>query len=260
MNILEQKPLTIKNSKSRIAFEYTGGGSWPEWYRHLCIDGEKLMQIGNICSSCPFFFEKMGLRPRICPEILSDQLNQGLHKLDPEVVDALSLLMPNGNYHVILSEVTPELCHPGDPNDYFAHEQKEDFGLPMTPIHDPKGDYYRLSSTLDDKEDELFCEFLVPFSNPSILDQKRLSGYQKHLEAGEKPTLVTIGVFDIKASEDVADAPWHLCLAHYLLDGHHKSYAAAQTERPLTMLSFIALDQGIPEHYSSERIKKLLAT
>ena len=37
----------------------------------------------------------------------------------------------------------------------------------------------------------------------------------------------------------------HWCLAHYLIDGHHKVFAASETGMPCTLLSFLAVDQGV---------------
>jgi hypothetical protein len=48
----------------------------------------------------------------------------------------------------------------------------------------------------------------------------------------------------------------HWCLAHYLIDGHHKVYAAAQENKPLTLISFLAVDQGVS---SEEEIDELVS-
>ena len=37
----------------------------------------------------------------------------------------------------------------------------------------------------------------------------------------------------------------HWCLAHYLLDGHHKIAAAARRQQPVTLVAFVAVEQGI---------------
>ena len=37
----------------------------------------------------------------------------------------------------------------------------------------------------------------------------------------------------------------HWCLAHYVLDGHHKVLAAAEGGATVGLLSFLAVEQGI---------------
>lgn len=37
----------------------------------------------------------------------------------------------------------------------------------------------------------------------------------------------------------------HWCLAHYLLDGHHKTFAASEVGKPITLLSFLSLDESL---------------
>ncbi|MEH1905218.1 MAG: hypothetical protein V7L04_28550 [Nostoc sp.] len=45
-------------------------------------------------------------------------------------------------------------------------------------------------------------------------------------------------------------------MAHYLLDGHHKMYAAAQQNAPLILVSFLAVDESLA---SEDEIKSALA-
>jgi hypothetical protein len=49
----------------------------------------------------------------------------------------------------------------------------------------------------------------------------------------------------------------HSCLAHYLLDGHHKVFAASKAGLPLTLLAFLAIENGIS---SGEQIEQVLKT
>jgi hypothetical protein len=67
------------------------------------------------------------------------------------------------------------------------------------------------------------------------------------------PTVVTLSVLDIFEPERGIDDAYfysrklssHACLTHYLIDGHHKAYAAAILGKPLTMLSFLAIEKGL---------------
>jgi len=48
----------------------------------------------------------------------------------------------------------------------------------------------------------------------------------------------------------------HWCLAHYIIDGHHKILAASRSKRPVGLLSILALDRGIS---SAQEHAKLIA-
>lgn len=52
----------------------------------------------------------------------------------------------------------------------------------------------------------------------------------------------------------------HWCLAHYLLDGHPKVYAAASADAPVGLLSFLAVCQSIAEPEDAlEVVRQLVA-
>ena len=48
----------------------------------------------------------------------------------------------------------------------------------------------------------------------------------------------------------------HWCLAHYIIDGHHKIFAASRSKRPVGLLSILALDRGVS---SAQEHAKLIA-
>ena len=63
----------------------------------------------------------------------------------------------------------------------------------------------------------------------------------------QNPTMLTLSILDIKEPavvEGKMKITEHWCLAHYLIDGHHKAYAAFLEKKPLAMISFLAIDQG----------------
>ncbi|MFN2468758.1 MAG: hypothetical protein ABR521_11590 [Gaiellaceae bacterium] len=57
---------------------------------------------------------------------------------------------------------------------------------------------------------------------------------------------LAVGVLDVRrpGGRDERQAVRHWCLAHYLLDGHHKVYAAAREARTVRLLSLVAADEG----------------
>ena len=107
--ILDLQNREIKDSKSIISFETTGGGAWKVWNRYLCVEGKKAYHIGNICGTCTFFFERMeGANQSINPEKVIDSLNAGVKQLDNELLQKLQEIFPDGEY-VVLLKLTPLL-------------------------------------------------------------------------------------------------------------------------------------------------------
>ena len=114
--------------KSIVSFDKKGGGNWEVWHRLISIDGKPAYEIGNICGTCSFYFERLeGANQSIHPENLIEQLNIGLTELDQETINTVSKIIPNGKYKVILMSIIPKLVELGDESDYFA-KAPTDFG------------------------------------------------------------------------------------------------------------------------------------
>ena len=89
---------------------------------------------------------------------------------------------------------------------------------------------------------DTFFEFALPLNPTHWLDKDRLAYYTHLFENGHQPIALAISVLDVRGP--AASENEHHCLAHFLLDGHHKVYAAAQLNKPLRLLSFVSLDYG----------------
>ena len=129
------------------------------------------------------------------------------------------------------------------------------WGMP----HFPKTEYYRLRTMVMNGDRGLF-EFLIPMFPQSWLDSKRLTEYDTAYSNNEMPTAVSISILDVKSPADGEDdkvISSHWCLAHYIIDGHHKVFAAANSGKPLTLVSFLAINQGVS---SEEEITELLSS
>lgn len=258
--VIAISPLNISNSKSILSFETMGGGSWDVWDRYLAVEGKNAFHIGNVCGTSDFFFEKTDLSNRsISPNKVANELNEGINQLNQDVINTLGLIFPNGKYQVMLLEISPSLVFPGEKSDYFSHEQVELWGIDgLSGVpHSPKTEYYRLATeNLNNKVG--FYEFLIPLFPYDSLDKDRVEFYRKLIRNGAKPTAVGISVYDIKEPAD-----WegdkaitsHHCLAHYLIDGHHKVYASVLENKPITLVSFLATEQGAS---SENDVKELL--
>lgn len=249
--IIASEPRSISSHGPTVGFIRDGGDAVrPEWWRWLTLRGEKVHQIGNVCETCDFFFERAGgdHRPVEVPQVTA-ALAEGLRCLEPLAADLFSELLPSGDYEVLLLESTVEDAILGGPRDYFTHEQVEAWGIDdvVGKPHDPKTHYYRAASLQLGDRRRLF-EFVVPLVRREQLDQERVSFYEQRLAAGLRPTAVAISVLDVKApceALDGGESEMHDCFAHYLLDGHHKIEAAARARKPVSILSFLAKGQSI---------------
>jgi hypothetical protein len=234
------------------------------WDRYLTIEGKKAFHIGNVCGTCSFFFERMeGANQRVDASEVIERLNSGLTSLEPSVVGVLESLLPDGRYRVLLQEVRPKLVSPGEEGDYFVEEQVALWGVDRfwSMPHSPKTEYYRLATRVLPGARGLF-EFLVPAFPNSWLRTQRLLEYFALLGKRGKPTAVAISVLDVKAPDEwtgVQEVTSHWCLAHYLLDGHHKVYAAALADRPLTLVSFLSAEQGISSPGQVDELLEILS-
>lgn len=247
---------------TRIGFETEGGGDWPVWDRYLTLDGKRAHHIGNICGTCRFIFErKSGANDKVSPSF-ADELRVGINELTSEMLEGISSFLPAGPYEATLLEVTPSLVSPCSPLDYFCCEQVElwgmdgFWGLP----HDPRNEYYRPPVQPLEGGKGLF-EFIVPMFPSRWLHEETIKTYKTILGKREKPTALAVSVLDIKSPASWGNHPphefsEHWCWAHYLLDGHHKMFTASQVRKPISLLSFTAVDKGIS---SSEQVGSLIS-
>ncbi|MCX6902038.1 MAG: hypothetical protein NTW03_00885 [Verrucomicrobia bacterium] len=100
---------------------------------------------------------------------------------------------------------------------------------------------------------------MIPMFPESWCDAKRVSDFEGHLQGGRYPTALAISVLDIKQPANWDGDPSvtsHWCLAHYIIDGHHKIFAASRSKRPVGLLSILALDRGVS---SAQEHAKLIA-
>ena len=252
----------ITSSNSILSFETEGSGDWDVWDRYLAIDGKRAFHIGNICGTCSFFFERMeGANQSINPKEIVNALNKGVKSLDKELLNSLEIIIPDGKYLIILERALPKLTIPGSENDYFSNEQVQLWGVDgfWGMPHFPKTEYYRLvTSKL--KNGVGFYEFLIPTFPHGWLDEERVEKYRKIISEGAEPTMVTLSILDVKEPADwdgEQDITSHHCMAHYLIDGHHKAYAAALENKPLTMLAFLAIEQGVS---SEDDVNELISS
>ncbi len=265
--LLDTSEIIVSNSSSIIQFTTEGNDNWKIWDRYLEIEGKKAFHIGNVCETCSFFFERLeGANQSINPNTVVTSLKKGVRNLNQNLLQELAVIVPNGNYKLLLQEIRPFLVKPGEKTDYFIDEQVTLWGIDgfWGMPHFPRAEYYRLKTKTIGKKRGLF-EFLIPMFPHNWLQKKQLAEYEKIYDNAEMPSAVSITVLDIKSP-----ASWdgkqttekqtinsHWCLAHYLIDGHHKVYAAAKNRRPLTLISFLSVSESIS---SEKEIIELINT
>jgi hypothetical protein len=247
---LKSTRVTVTGSASVLAFESTGSEDHKVWDRFLTVEGKPAYHIGNVCGTCSFFFERLdGANQSISPTEISDSFSQGLKELDEFLLGKVKTILPDGDYVANLSEIFPSLVLPGSAGDYFTNEQIELWGIDgfWNLPHYPKTEYYR-SRTRDLGERRKLFEFIIPMFPGNWLQADECEAYKIDIDSGHQPTALALTVFDIKQPATWAGEPAvieHWCLAHYLLDGHHKTFAASEVDKPITLLSFLSLGESL---------------
>lgn len=263
--VLHVADATALGSEDSILKFGEGDKPGPAWHgrRYLMLANRPAFELSFWCGTCPFLFERMeGANQTLSIEALEGVLSEGLDEVADTVVKQFGKLLPRGNYLPLLLEMTPRLVTPRGPGDYFSEEQVRHqgidsfWGLPeytRTP-------YYR-SADLQVDAKEQFFEFVVPMVPPTWNDRARLAEQRRRLESSSAPTAVAVSILEI-TQPAVSEAPdghlTHWCLAHFLLDGHHKMQAAAESTRRLRLLTLLALDFGLAKEPDLRRVPEIL--
>jgi hypothetical protein len=248
--VIQQTQIAVERTDSKLAFETTGAGGWPVWHRWLTIDGRRAYDLGNTCNTCAFWFERLeGAHGSLTTGDLAETLADGLEQLNPDLIAAVGAQVPVGSYEVVLLEAIPHAVTLASKNDYFANEQVRSWGIDAfwgLP-HWPKVPYYRAGS-YSISEDEFLYEFIVPMFPRTQLNAERIDFYVDSIKRGAVPAAIALSILDVKQPAmpyEGCDGAAHWCLAHYLIDGHHKIEAAAHAGKAIRLLSFLAVAEGI---------------
>ena len=252
MKTIDAKDIEIKKSNSKLGFSTTGGTNWQIWDRFITYEKQPLFHIGNICGTCNFFFNRKEIKinGNLTSKEISDTLNNGLDAIDQSQIDSISSILPNGKYKVLLTEITPKISIPNLENDYFTTELYETWNSDRT--SHTNIEYFRGESKKIKKDEKLF-EFFVPLYPVKDLNENRVKAYEKLIAKGKKPTILSLGVLDVKTSMEYPEINGeeinpeihtHWCFANYLIDGHHKLKAASNLAKPITILTFVSKDNS----------------
>jgi hypothetical protein len=246
---------------SRIGFATEGNADWPEWHRFITLDGKKAHYIGNICGTCEFIFERHeGATNKVSPQQLQEVFRNGIDRISDPIINTVMSVLPAGAYKVLLLSCRPHLITPSKAGDYFFEEQIALWGVdPFWGCpHYTKTEYYRTEVIKVSEHGGLF-EFIVPMFPGRYLKSQTIQSYKALQNRQPLPTALAISMLDVKQPAEWDGNPEiqeHWCLAHYLLDGHHKMYAAAQSGKPISLLSCLAIQKGVS---GPEQITKLIS-
>jgi hypothetical protein len=215
-----------------------------DWIGYITIDGKRAYNCGNHCTTCAFFFQRLeGATKSLNPAGFQHALSEGISAVAEEHAELLKDLLPVGRFEILLFAGVPKLVTPGGESDYFCREQLELWGPDAERCQTP---YYRLGDT-DLADGERVFEFIIPMLREGSLDQNRVQEFCAQIERGARPTALALSILYGKQPACWDGEPavtFHHCLAHYLLDGHHKVFAASQVGKPIGLMSALALRFG----------------
>ena len=217
--------------------------------RLMWLDERPAYELSFWCGTCQFMFKRLeGSNQTLSIAEFSQRLNDGLDTAEDDVAARFAELLPTGSYQPILLQVEPRLVTPSGPGDYFCEDQLDTWnsdgfwGLPEYPATP----YYRTYESTVDADSRLY-EFVVPMVPPSWNEPDRVREYALRLAASTKPTAVAVSILDVRqpANAEGPDYYRHWLLTHFLLDGHHKLQAAAESASPVRLLSLLSLDASL---------------
>ena len=229
--------------------------------RVLFLDDKAAFELSFWCGTCQFLFKRQyGANETVSLADMEERLADGIAALDEDVISTFGSLLPAGEYLPLLVRVEPRLVRPVQPGDYFSEEQVATWGVePFWGLPEyPCTPYYRTFETAVDREAHMF-EFVVPMVPPSWNDKARVAQHAARLQSSQHPTAVAVASLDVcaPATDDGVDWYVHWGLTHFLLDGHHKLQAAAETGTALQLLSLLSVDGSLATREQVERVPEL---
>ena len=240
-----------------IGEEPKAEGSWAG-RRSLQLDDKPAFELSYWCGTCQFLFRRLeGSNATVSVAELEAALNDGLDHIEDDVLVTFAGLLGRGTYIPLLLEISPRLQLPGQDGDYFAQEQVQTWGLESfwgLPAY-PRTPYYRTFETSVGADAHLY-EFVAPMVPPSWNDTATVTRHAEDLARSSRPTAVAVATLDVcaPAEDHGQDYYDHWGLTHFLLDGHHKMQAAAQTGRPLRLLSLLSVEASLADPDEVARI------
>ena len=247
--VIDYQPFTATGEATVLSVEAPG------WLVYLSVDGQESLEISSRCDTCPFAFTRLIDAPSVDLQGVIDRLHSGISTIGDDIIDLLSRGLPAGEYLATLLEIEPTWTTFGQPDDYFSTEQGGiwEQGLFEGGPHFPDTEYFRTATALVEP-DAKFFEFVVPLHHPG--SYQLIDDWKQRMRKGERPVALAVAF-----GERRQPATWdgnppvtkHLCVAHYLLDGHHRFAAAALAGIPIRLLSAYALGGTEPPPWRPDK-------
>lgn len=99
-------------------------------------------------------------------------------------------------------------------------------------------------------------EYKVPIQSSESLNHVAINDYVERVNVEETPTALSISFLDIKYPLNDFDEIW--VYSHFLLDGHHKMFAADKAQKAITLLSFLSIDESFANKEQLEKLFQVL--
>ena len=228
------------------------------FYGGLTIAGKRVFNYLTACGTCGFLFEKLAEpEARLDDEAMVELLSTLETLPDDATLARIAAILPPGEYVPLIVEAVPLLVQRGDPDDYLAGDYLRLFGYEPpdgTELPDPKTRYYRMGPAIAQRcrsgglsaEARLFS-FLAPLHDPATLDRARVDHWRGVAASGRPLTGFAFAGFEAKSphgsgegSDPDDDVSVHLELKSFLLDGHHRVQAAAESGVPARVLAMVS--------------------
>lgn len=205
----------------------SGWGYFPR-LEYLDINGAPAYLIGNRCGTCAATFKRVSSSLPMTPRQLSDNLENGIETVSQEIMDTVSALLPRGKYIVSIIQMRPSLV------------RKKMWPLMMSVFCE--SDYCWLRRIAEYKNPS-GCdnEIILPLVSEAELSPARVEYYSQKMRQGLHPTALSLSVIDERTLRG-ENPVWQL--AHFLLDGHHKVMAASKIGMPISILSFLFMEDS----------------
>ena len=213
-------------------------------HEHGLYVGDKPIweMVGGPWDTCGGWFSLVDepFRPRT-PTELNQRLGRGIEAVDRPLVESIVPLLPRGRYTVGLLRVAP--VRQGSDTDHWYRsrcvERETWHRLPPDP--NDEGEPVTVREYLERYHES---EVILPHLSTGSIDWDRVDRYRDAMWAGHRPTAMVISLGELRHPGDSRTVAR---LTHFVIDGHHKLFAASQTGKPLTLLSFFAhAHSGIP--------------
>lgn len=240
---MKHSNLNITHTTSRLAFSLRMDTQRP-WWRDLDLDGKPLYRIGNICDTCEVMFEKQtDANLPIAPSELSALLRSGLDDIHPDIVATIAPILPKGSYYFSLLNVQPALIKFRGP-EYYLWENSQPARTPdeWLPQSEPMVPWWFAEPDRSPGlQQGALYEAVLPLVEAGKLDRSTIDTYTAGIQNNLKPTALALSVVDVRI---VSGRAFDWRLIHFLLDGHHKMMAASRAGIPITLLSFLNIDES----------------